>query len=101
MLTMMATTSRTSDGWWRRLVLTVAFVLLQLLRPGAGDYENTWNFYYEQPCCGSGQSNVGGISINGQHHLRHHRGKRSGDGAKFGPVINRLFLIQLCSAVGS
>lgn len=30
------------------------------------DYENTWNFYYEQPCCGS---------PSGQHHLRHHRGK--------------------------
>lgn len=30
-----------------------------------GDYENTWNFYYEQPCCGN---------TNGQHHLRHHKG---------------------------
>ncbi|KAL5285645.1 Sema-2a.2 family protein [Megaselia abdita] len=28
------------------------------------DYENTWNLYYEQPCCGS---------TNGQHHMRHHR----------------------------
>uniref|UniRef100_A0A182NI72 Secreted protein n=1 Tax=Anopheles dirus TaxID=7168 RepID=A0A182NI72_9DIPT len=55
------------------MILTVAFVLVQLLRPGAGDYENTWNFYYEQPCCGSGQSNVGGIGFTGQHHLRHHR----------------------------
>lgn len=29
------------------------------------EYENTWNFYYEQPCCGN---------LNG-HHIRHHRGK--------------------------
>lgn len=28
------------------------------------EYENTWNFYYEQPCCGN---------VNG-HHIRHHRG---------------------------
>lgn len=32
----------------------------------SSDYENTWNFYYEQPCCGN---------TNGQHHLRHHRGE--------------------------
>lgn len=28
------------------------------------EYENTWNFYYEQQCCGNS---------NG-HHLRHHKG---------------------------
>uniref|UniRef100_A0A182T0C1 Secreted protein n=1 Tax=Anopheles maculatus TaxID=74869 RepID=A0A182T0C1_9DIPT len=67
------TTPRTSWNGWRCTILAVTFVLLQLVRPGAGDYENTWNFYYEQPCCGSGQSNVAGIGFNGQHHLRHHR----------------------------
>ncbi|XP_058066278.1 semaphorin-2A-like [Anopheles bellator] len=53
------------------LLLITSFMLL--LRCSAGDYENTWNFYYEQPCCGSGQSSSNGIGLNGQHHLRHHR----------------------------
>uniref|UniRef100_A0A1B0CZW5 Uncharacterized protein n=1 Tax=Phlebotomus papatasi TaxID=29031 RepID=A0A1B0CZW5_PHLPP len=39
-------------------------VLLLLVDTAQSDYENTWNFYYEQPCCGN---------TNGQHHLRHHR----------------------------
>lgn len=34
------------------------------------DYENTWNFYYEQPCCGSSTG-------YNSHHVRHHRGKFS------------------------
>ncbi|GAB0091777.1 semaphorin-2A-like [Sergentomyia squamirostris] len=49
---------------WKMLV---SLVLLLLLADRAHcDYENTWNFYYEQPCCGN---------TNGQHHLRHHRGE--------------------------
>lgn len=32
------------------------------------DYENTWNFYYEQPCCGSSTG-------YNSHHVRHHRGE--------------------------
>lgn len=47
--------------------LVVAGVLFLLVIDNVlCDYENTWNFYYEQPCCGS---------PSGQHHLRHHRGK--------------------------
>lgn len=42
-----------------------------LIDSAACDYENTWNFYYEQPCCGSSSSS------SGPHHLRHHRGKCS------------------------
>uniref|UniRef100_A0A182FE95 Uncharacterized protein n=1 Tax=Anopheles albimanus TaxID=7167 RepID=A0A182FE95_ANOAL len=79
----MAAAARTSvrcSGPGRRLQLLqpIASVLLLLLLVSvqlqgiAGDYENTWNFYYEQPCCGSGQSNSG-LGLNGQHHLRHHR----------------------------
>ncbi|KFB51405.1 hypothetical protein ZHAS_00019881 [Anopheles sinensis] len=52
----------------------MAILLMGLLQLHgcSGDYENTWNFYYEQPCCGSGQSN-GGVGFNGQHHIRHHK----------------------------
>lgn len=32
------------------------------------DYENTWNLYYEPPCCTGAAAAVG-------HHLRHHKGK--------------------------
>lgn len=45
--------------------ILVYFLLLGLADYAFGDYENTWNFYYEQPCCGN---------TNGQHHLRHHKG---------------------------
>ncbi|EAT42480.1 AAEL005996-PA [Aedes aegypti] len=45
--------------------VSVLLLLLLLLTGVRSDYENTWNFYYEQPCCGG--------SSNGQHHLRHHR----------------------------
>lgn len=43
----------------------VILVLFLITDFGVCEYENTWNFYYEQPCCGNS---------NG-HHLRHHRGK--------------------------
>uniref|UniRef100_A0A182Y2H0 Uncharacterized protein n=1 Tax=Anopheles stephensi TaxID=30069 RepID=A0A182Y2H0_ANOST len=49
------------------MVPTVVLLLLGLLfLPGVvqGDYENTWNSYYEQPCCGG--------TTNGPFHLRHH-----------------------------
>uniref|UniRef100_A0A182K7W7 Uncharacterized protein n=1 Tax=Anopheles christyi TaxID=43041 RepID=A0A182K7W7_9DIPT len=47
-------------------VLMMVVVLMLLPLPGAvlGDYENTWNSYYEQPCCGG--------TTNGPFHLRHH-----------------------------
>uniref|UniRef100_A0A182WBN0 Uncharacterized protein n=1 Tax=Anopheles minimus TaxID=112268 RepID=A0A182WBN0_9DIPT len=51
----------------RMLLIMVPTVLLLLLfLPGVvlGDYENTWNSYYEQPCCGG--------TTNGPFHLRHH-----------------------------
>uniref|UniRef100_A0A182U8Y6 Uncharacterized protein n=1 Tax=Anopheles melas TaxID=34690 RepID=A0A182U8Y6_9DIPT len=49
------------------VVLLVLALVLPL--PGAvlGDYENTWNSYYEQPCCGG--------TTNGPFHLRHHGGR--------------------------
>lgn len=43
----------------------IILVLFLLIDVGLSEYENTWNFYYEQPCCGNS---------NG-HHLRHHKGK--------------------------
>lgn len=44
----------------------LVFVLVTIIVDTAvSDYENTWNLYYEQPCCGG--STAG-------HHLRHHRG---------------------------
>uniref|UniRef100_A0A182M1Y0 Uncharacterized protein n=1 Tax=Anopheles culicifacies TaxID=139723 RepID=A0A182M1Y0_9DIPT len=48
------------------LLVMVPTVLLLLFLPGVvlGDYENTWNSYYEQPCCGG--------TTNGPFHLRHH-----------------------------
>lgn len=39
-------------------------VLCAAVHLASAEYENTWNFYYEQPCCGN---------TNG-HHIRHHRG---------------------------
>lgn len=49
------------------LLLFTHFIIVLLLKVDIGicEYENTWNFYYEQPCC----SNSNG------HHLRHHKGK--------------------------
>lgn len=44
--------------------IRIVLVLLLMIDIGICEYENTWNFYYEQPCCSS--SNI--------HHLRHHKG---------------------------
>lgn len=59
--------------------MLVVFTLLCfiLIDTATCDYENTWNFYYEQPCCGSSSSS------STPHHLRHHRGKFAIDPAKF------------------
>uniref|UniRef100_A0A182I4L6 Uncharacterized protein n=1 Tax=Anopheles arabiensis TaxID=7173 RepID=A0A182I4L6_ANOAR len=48
------------------LAMVLLMLALVLPLPGAvlGDYENTWNSYYEQPCCGG--------TTNGPFHLRHH-----------------------------
>lgn len=43
----------------------IILVIFLIIDVGLSEYENTWNFYYEQPCCGNS---------NG-HHLRHHKGK--------------------------
>lgn len=43
----------------------IALVLFLIIDVGFCEYENTWNFYYEQPCCSNSNS----------HHLRHHKGK--------------------------
>lgn len=43
----------------------IAIILLLVIDIGICEYENTWNFYYEQPCCSNTNS----------HHLRHHKGK--------------------------
>ncbi|KFB51399.1 hypothetical protein ZHAS_00019874 [Anopheles sinensis] len=54
----------------RLLVLPVVCLLLLFLPADVrGDYENTWNSYYEQPCCGG--------TANGPFHLRHHGGSHS------------------------
>lgn len=45
-------------------IILAALLLVDIINC---EYENTWNFYYEQPCCSS-QSG---------HHLRHHKGKRT------------------------
>jgi len=49
---------------WLILMLGVQIIYVDYAR---ADYENTWNLYYEPPCC-TGASAVG-------HHLRHHKGK--------------------------
>lgn len=46
-------------------MLYAVILLFILFDLSVCEYENTWNFYYEQPCCGN---------QNG-HHIRHHRGK--------------------------
>lgn len=53
------------------------FLVLACMTPGAfSEYENTWNFYYEQPCCGTTPPhNVASNSINGQVPHRFHRGR--------------------------
>lgn len=50
------------------IILYLSYILMAILIVADStvcEYENTWNFYYEQPCC---------TNLNG-HHLRHHRGK--------------------------
>ncbi|CAO1348813.1 unnamed protein product [Diamesa serratosioi] len=48
------------------LSVSVLLCLLLLDKIVVGDYENTWNTYFEQPCCNG--------NTNGQqHHLRHHK----------------------------
>lgn len=44
--------------------VSVLFFLLLLDTIVLADYENTWNSYFEQPCC----------NTNGPHHFRHHKG---------------------------
>lgn len=52
------------------LSVSVLLCLLLLDKIVVGDYENTWNTYFEQPCCNG--------NTNGQqHHLRHHKGKNT------------------------
>lgn len=48
------------------IAVIVGVLVLSLVDLAVCDYENTWNFYYEQPCCGG--------STNSHHHIRHHRG---------------------------
>lgn len=50
--------------------VSVLFFLLLLDTIVLADYENTWNSYFEQPCC----------NTNGPHHFRHHKGINSLDG---------------------
>lgn len=62
----------------RMLAALSLFLILACLTPGAfSEYENTWNFYYEQPCCGSdsSSSHEPPQSINGQVPHRFHRGR--------------------------
>lgn len=47
--------------------VSVLFFLLLLDTIVLADYENTWNSYFEQPCC----------NTNGPHHFRHHKGIHS------------------------
>lgn len=66
----MVPTSRIGSGS-RNILFLCTCVLLTfcfVLDTAHCDYENTWNFYYEQPCCG----NPTGFSA---HHVRHHRGE--------------------------
>lgn len=57
-------------------LLWMLLSLLLLLTCGAqqiaGDYENTWNFYYEQPCCSGNDMSS---------HARHKRGNTNATGS--------------------
>lgn len=55
---------------WSLLLAAVAIMI-----PAANaEYENTWNFYYEQPCCGPTAAALNQQKSGpGQHHS--HRGK--------------------------
>lgn len=60
----------------QQLCMTLLFLVFYVMY-AACDYENTWNFYYEQPCCG-GANNVGpngiGAAGNGPHNAKYKRG---------------------------
>lgn len=50
------------------IIIVALFALCLAADAVVGDYENTWNLYYEQPCCGGSSSG---------HHIRHqHRGRQ-------------------------
>lgn len=63
-------------GACRMQLLWMLLSLLLLLTCGAqqiaGDYENTWNFYYEQPCCSGNDMSS---------HARHKRGNTNATGS--------------------
>lgn len=70
--------SSTGRGVTSRMLPALSlFLILACMTPGAfSEYENTWNFYYEQPCCGSTPSHeTPSNSINGQVPHRFHRGR--------------------------
>lgn len=73
--------SSTGRGVTSRMLPALSlFLILACMTPGAfSEYENTWNFYYEQPCCGSTPSHETPTSnsINGQVPHRFHRGSYS------------------------
>lgn len=47
--------------WFFSVIIFTSIIIDTIV----SEYENTWNFYYEQPCCNL---------LIGQHHVRHHRG---------------------------
>lgn len=69
-----------TSGESSRMLAISLFLILAYMTPGAfSEYENTWNFYYEQPCCGGSSSSshnaaASGSSINGQVPHRFHKG---------------------------
>lgn len=46
-------------------LLWISVIYILILDYTNADYESTWNFYYEQPCC---------LNINSHRHLRHRKG---------------------------
>lgn len=53
---------------WLQLQLLLLLFIIYNVDYARADYENTWNLYYEPPCCTGAAAAVG-------HHLRHHKGK--------------------------
>lgn len=56
---------------WKLLIIWTFLIqcdlmFVQRINYVYGEFENSWTFYFEQPCCS-----------NGGHHFRHHRGKQS------------------------
>lgn len=66
---MLVTFALTMTGW--SLVFAIGWQTNSYpalgVRFSPSDYENSWNFYREQPCCGS--------YAKTKHHFRHHKGK--------------------------